>query len=146
MKKILLAALLMSGLSLCGTAQEKEKIKDKDVPVAVQTTFNAEYPEAKDIEWKLKDGHYKVVFEVNGTNQIASFDSIGKLLSKGIEIKEAELPAAVTSAVRSGYAGRTIDVVYKIEKDGSLNYLVKLNGDPVTKILYSADGQVIKEK
>lgn len=139
-----MALLLITGLTLSVTAQEK--VRDKDVPAAVQTSFKNEYPEASDADWKMKDGHYKAHFKVNGTRQIATFDVSGKMLSKGIEIRENELPDAVTSAVKSAYAGRTIDDVYKVEKDGNINYLVKLNGQPETKILYSADGQVIKDK
>jgi thioredoxin-related protein len=146
MKKKLLALLLLTGLTLSVTAQEKEKIDQKDVPMAVLATFKNEYPEAKDMKWKMKEEKYKVEFEVNGTDHIASFDATGKMLSKGIEIKEAELPAAVTTAIQSGYAGRTIDDAYKVEKDSIIHYLVKLNGNPETKILYSADGQVIKDK
>jgi hypothetical protein len=146
MKKILLALLLITGFTTSISAQEKERIKDKDVPAAVQTSFKNEYPEARDAEWKMKENVYKVHFEVNRTNHMASYDASGKLLSKGIEIQETELPAAVASALKSAYAGRTIDDVYRVEKDGSTNYLVKLDGRPETKILYSADGQIIKEK
>jgi hypothetical protein len=144
MKKIFFASLLIIGLVLSVSAQEK--VKEKDVPTTVQASFKTGYPEAKDVDWKMKDGNYKAKFKVNGTNHIASFDATGKMLSKGIEIKESELPAAVTHAVRLAYANRTIDNVYSMEKDGSTNYLVKLKGSPETKVLYSADGQVVKEK
>lgn len=97
-----MALLLITGLTLSAIAQEK--VRDKDVPAAVQTSFKNEYPEASDADWKMKDGHYKAHFKVNGTRQIATFDVSGKMLSKGIEIRENELPDAVTSAVKSAYA------------------------------------------
>jgi hypothetical protein len=144
MKKKLLTLLLISGFALSVSAQEK--VREKDVPAAIQTSFKNDYPNAGDADWKIKDGHYKAEFRVNGTRQIASYDASGKMLSKGIEIKENELPAPVKSAVQSDYAARSIDDVYKVDKDGTICYLVKLNGSPETKIFYSADGKIIKDK
>lgn len=144
MKKKLFAYLLIAGFALSVSAQEK--IKEKDVPTTVQASFKAGYPEAKDVEWKKKDGTYKAKFKVNDVDNFTSFDAAGKMLSKGMEIKESELPAAVISAVKLAYPNRAIDDVYSVEKDGSTNYLVKLKGNPETKNLYSADGQVVREK
>lgn len=146
MKKKLLACCLALGTVLSINAQEKMKIDEKDVPVSVQTTFKGQYPEASDAGWKMKDGKYKVHFKVSGTKQIAAFDQSGTLLSKGVEVKEADLPTAIGTSTKSLYANREIDEIYKIDKDGTTNYLVKLKGDPKTKILYSADGQVVKDK
>lgn len=146
MKKTFLAILLTAGLALELSAQEKQVVKDKDLPAAIQTSFRTEFPDARDAEWILKDGHYKVEFEVNDVDNIASFDASGTLISKGIEIRQNELPTAVTSALQSGHAGKGIDDVYKMEKDGNIHYLVKFSGNPKTKVVYSADGQEIKEK
>ena len=146
MKKKLLAFCLAAGIVLSINAQEKTKISDKDLPATIQTNFKSQYPDASGADWKLKDGKYKVHFNVNGTKQMAAYDQAGTMLSKGVEIKQSELPANITSSTKSLYANRDIDEVYKVDKNGATQYLVKLKGDPETKILYSADGQVIKEK
>ena len=146
MKNVLFTMLLLAGFTIALQAQQKVRVKDKDLPSAIQSNFKTEFPDARDAEWIQKDGHYKVEFEVNDVDNIAAFDADGKLISKGIEIKQADIPAAITSAVQAGYAGKAIDEVYKVEKDGKAHYLVELKGDPDTKILYSADGQLIKEK
>ncbi len=146
MKKTFLAALLVTALSLGLSAQDGQKVKDADLPAAIKTSFQSEFPNAGDVEWILKDGHYKVEFEINDVDNIAAFDASGKLIKKGVEIKENELPAAVTSALQSAHAGKGIDDVYKMEKDGTSYYLVKFNGNPKTKVMYSEDGQEIKEK
>lgn len=144
MKKLIFAILLVTGLTQIAAAQEQ--VKESDVPAEVKTGFKNAFPDAKDVEWKMKDGKYKVKFEMNGTDNIAAFDAAGKMLSKGVKIKESELPAAVAAAVKSGYADRTIDDVYKVDKNGTIHYMVKLNGSPETKVAYTADGQVVKEK
>jgi hypothetical protein len=146
MKKKLLAFCLAVGTVLSINAQEKKKISESEVPAAIQTTFKGQYPNAADAEWKLKEGKYKVHFEVDGTKQMAAFDQSGTLLSKGVQVKEADLPTAIGTSTKSMYANREIDEIYKIDKNGTTNYLVKLKGDPDTKVLYSADGQVIKDK
>lgn len=144
MKKIILAGLFTSGLMLGSYAQDR--LKEKDVPSAIQTSFKTEFANAKDVEWKMKDGKYKVEFELNGLDHFAKYGTDGKLMARGMKIRTSELPAAVTTAVKSSYADKSIDEVYRVDKDGGAFYLVKLSGEPETKVLYSADGQVAKEK
>ncbi len=124
----------------------QDNLKDKDLPPAILSSFKTEFPNAKDIEWKMKDGKYKVEFEVNGLDHFAKYGTDGKLMAKGMKIRTSELPNAVATSVKNTYADRTIDDVYRVDKDGSAFYLVKLDGDPETKVLYSADGQVAKDK
>jgi hypothetical protein len=143
MKKILLATLLTTGLVMGAFAQE---LKESDVPAAVKTSFKTAFPNAKDVDWKMKEGKYKVDFDIDGTDHIAAFGADGKIISKGMKIRVSELPSAVTSAVKSSYAGKDIENVYRVDKNGTVCYLVKLEGNPDTKVLYSADGQVVKEK
>ena len=142
-----MTAVLVTALVFGASAQNnmQDKLKDKDVPTAVQTSFKTAFPNAKDAEWKMKEGMYKVMFEVDDVDQMAAFDASGKMLSKGTKIQESELPAAVSSAIKGAYANKNIDEVYRVEKDGGINYLVKLNGMD-KKIMYSADGMVVKEK
>ncbi|OQP54384.1 PepSY-like domain-containing protein [Niastella populi] len=144
MKKMIFVCLLTAGCMLGSYAQDN--LKEKDLPPAIQTSFKTEFPNAKDIEWKMKDGKYKVEFEVNGLDHFAKYGTDGKLMAKGMKIRTSELPNAVATAVKTTYADRTIDDVYRVDKDGSAYYLVKLDGNPETKVLYSADGQVAKDK
>ena len=143
MKKTLLAILLSAGVMMGAAAQDK---KGSDVPAAVKTNFKTAFPNAKDVDWKKKEGSYKAKFEINGTDYIAYYGADGKIISKGLKIRRSELPTAIADAVKNGYAGRTIDNVYRMDKNGTAYYLVKLEGDPDTKVLYTADGQVAKEK
>ena len=144
MKKIIFVGLFTTGLMLGAYAQDN--IKDKDVPPAVATSFKTEFPNAKDVEWKMKEGKYKVEFEVNGLDHFAKYGADGKLMARGMKIRTSELPGAVSTAVKNAYADRSIDDVYRVDKDGSVFYLVKLDGTPEKKLMYSADGQLAKEK
>lgn len=148
MKKVLFAIALSTCLVLSASAQDKsqEKLKETDLPTAVKTSFKTTFPNAKDVDWKMKEGKYKVDFELNGLDHLASFDADGKLIARGMKIRQSELPSAVSTAVKSTYADREIDNVYRVDKNGTAYYLVKLDGNPETKVLYTTDGQVVKEK
>lgn len=141
MKKIFLVGLLATGFLMGAFAQD---LKEKDVPGTIQSNFKAAFPNAKDVEWKLKEGKYKVEFELNGLEHFAKYGTDGKLLARGMKIRTSELPNAVTTAIKESYAARMIDDAYRVDKDGAAFYLVKLKGDPETKVLYTADGQVAK--
>jgi len=145
MKKQLCTIFLAAGLALGVYAQDETTVQDRDLPAGIQTSFKSQFADANGAEWKMKDGKYKVNFKRNGVKNMASFDETGNLLSKGVEIKENELPAAITTAVSTGYADRKIDEIYRVETNGTTSYMVKLKGDPKTKLMYSEDGQIIKD-
>lgn len=142
MKKIFFAVLLMAGFTFGASAQLK--LDEKDVPSQVLSSFKTNFPNAKDIEWKKKDNKFKVEFEIGNDDHIAAFDGAGKLLMKGVQIRFADMPAAVATAAKS--VNRKLDDVYKIEKDGVTLYKVEFEGKPEKTVIYSADGQEVKEK
>jgi hypothetical protein len=145
MKKLLLITLL-GFFAAFGVNAQGEDIKDKDVPQAVRTAFDNQFNNTTLVDWKMKDGKYKASFTMNLKKHIAEFNSSGELLSKGEKIKREELPTAVADAVKTSYASTKIDEVFRIEKGGQTQYMVKLEGDPKKKVIYDAQGQVVKEK
>jgi hypothetical protein len=144
MKKQLFTFFLVAGMAMGVYAQQS--VQEKDLPAGIQTSFKKEFADANGAEWKMKDGSYKVHFKRNGVKNMASFDETGKLTSKGVQIKENELPAAISTAISSTHSGRKMDEIYRVEKDGKTSYLVKLTGDPETKLMYTEDGQLVKDK
>jgi hypothetical protein len=59
-------------------------------------SFNQLFPGATNIEWsKEKDGHFEVIFRVNGIEQIAWFEKSGKWLKTETNFKIDMLNAAV---------------------------------------------------
>lgn len=100
MKRILLALLTLSILcSSCekvlgddnslfgddrggGGSGRGTKISASAVPVAVRNAFNAQFPGATNIEWKLLDsGNYKVQFVNSNTRWEAIYNPAGTQLS-----------------------------------------------------------------
>ncbi|KYP14133.1 PepSY-like domain-containing protein [Flavihumibacter sp. CACIAM 22H1] len=145
MKKQLVIFFLVAAMALGVQAQENS-LNERDLPVDIQTSFKTHFSDASDASWKKKAGNYKVSFKRNGVKNIASFNEGGTLTSRGIEIKENELPAPIRTAVSTSYKDRKIEEIYKMEKEGTTSFLVKLKGDPATKLMYSQEGQLIKDK
>ena len=147
MRKMILAFLFIAGITLGVKAQDvKTKVDKKDVPQEVMAAFTTTFANATDVEWMKKDADYKVSFEIGDVDQHAMFSSAGKLLSKGKEIKEADLPEAIKSALKKDHPDHRIDDVWSVEKDGTMSYKISLDGNPDKKVMYSADGQAIEHK
>jgi hypothetical protein len=147
MRKTILAFLLIAGITLGVEAQDdKTKVSTKDVPQAVTAAFTSTFASATDVEWMKKDADYKVSFEIGDVDQHAMFSADGKLISKGKEIKETELPEAVKAALKKDHPDHRIDDVWSVEKDGTTSYKISLDGSPDKKVKYSADGQALEHK
>ncbi|HRH61175.1 MAG TPA: hypothetical protein PL045_11425 [Chitinophagaceae bacterium] len=88
MKRIILAACMLSAIMLCAqpytaqaafvTQSQVEKgIPASQVPAAVKTTFRSMFPGARNVEWERQTEHgslfYKAKFTLNGVRQTASF-------------------------------------------------------------------------
>jgi uncharacterized membrane protein YkoI len=148
MKKLLFIAILGIFGAYAAQAQDdnKMKVKDKDVPQAVKSAFESQFANASDVEWKVKNGKYKAKFDMNGVEQFAELNNSGEVVSKGTKIPNEELPTLVSDAVKSNYASNKVDEVYRVEKGGQTHYMVKLDGNPEKKLVYDAQGKLVKEK
>lgn len=135
----------MTGITLGVSAQEKVKVKTQDVPANVQTALKNAYPDAKDVDWKMKDGMYKASFEIKGTEHFAGITHSGEVKIKGAEIPADQLPSVIATSIKSSYANWKIDDVFKVEEGGATSYLIELDGSPDKHVHYSEDGKLVKE-
>ncbi|MBL7699118.1 MAG: PepSY-like domain-containing protein [Chitinophagaceae bacterium] len=126
--------------------QEPSKIKDKDVPEVVRNAFDNQFDNTAMAQWKMKEGNYKVSFRQGLKKHMAEFSSSGELISKGEKVEKNDLPTPVGDAVKANYSNSNIDEVYRIEKNGETQYLVKLEGNPKKKVVYDVQGKVLTEK
>jgi hypothetical protein len=140
MKKLVLTLALGFGMSTAVFAQD-------NVPQHVKNSFNNTYAQANDVEWKAKDDSYHAKFEMNGNKHWIMYNEDGSIEKQGREISTAELPQGVTRAINQQYANRTIEKAKTVEKDGKTMYMAKLEGDDEDlKVVFNADGSVVKEK
>ncbi len=122
-------------------------------PGSVQAAFNAQYPNASRIEYDFtRSGYVVVEFWDNGQEKEAwyTFDGTWKFTETelGLILESSGLPTIVIASFNeSGYAGRRIDDIDRIEKaNGELYYLIEIDNEPSDIVLhYSEDGTFIAE-
>lgn len=149
MKKIVffLPAML---LLLCFQCEDDD-IALSDLPDFVQSYIQQNHPgaEIEEVEADtLCTGEAVLEVEIEISEDVESelvFSAEGTLLFTAIEIHTSELPAAVTSAINSQFAGHTIKEAERLDlSDGRVQYEVELkNSSQTIEALFSADGELI---
>lgn len=130
-------------------AANAQKLPPTQVPAPVQAAFTKAFPNAMDVEWKMRGTQYKVEFETGlfFTDHEAWYDASGKLLRHEEEISPGDLPAAVTSAIATEFPGYRIDDTERITIDGVVSYVVelKMKGYQEWKVAYDASGKQLQK-
>ena len=146
MKKLILITVLGCFSAFGVIAQDNDKLNDRDVPSTVRDAFDKEYDNAMMVNWKKEDGKYMASFTKDLKKHFAKYSSSGELLAKGEKIEKDDLPAPIADALKTNYSGKEIDEAYRMEKGGKTLYKVSLEGTPKKKIIYDAEGKLVKEK
>ena len=80
-------------------------------------SFNILFPEATNIEWsKERDGHFEVIFRVNGIEQIAWFEKSGKWIKTETNCKIDMLKASIRAKLEK--FGQIMSSIF-IQKKGN---------------------------
>ena len=144
MKSLLSLAFFVFSFATIGCSQ---KITEKDLPAAVKTAFTNKFPGATDIKWgKESAKEYEAEFKLNNSNVSANFKTDGTWTETETTIPSFELPAAVTDAVKTKYAGAAYGITEKIEKPGAkILYEVNITVNGKKKVLeLNSDGVIVK--
>ena len=148
MKHLFLALMLVVAATLQVHAQDdvkKDKTDSKDVPEAVRSAFDAKFDNAMMVDWKMKDGKYKASFTQGLKKRMAEFSTSGELISESEKIGKDELPTPVSDALKTNYSNSNIDEIYRVQKGSDTHFMVKMD-NPKKKVIYDAQGKLIKEK
>lgn len=138
MKTIMMLAMAF----FIGGAAMAQKVTAAAVPAAVKTAFAKQYPVAV-AKWEKENGSYEVNFKTAGKTRSALYATDGKLIESEMDMKVADLPAAVLAYVKEHYKGKTIKEAAIITKaDGTVNYEAEVAG---MDVIFSANGKFIKE-
>lgn len=133
MKKVffLLAFTLVSGFTA---------FAQKNPPSAVITAFKQKFSNVREVKWgREKNGEWEAEFEQNGVDMSANFNDAGKWLETETEIKIADLPAAVKSAL----GDKKVKEAAKIQRaDGSTVYEAEVKHKD---LLFDDSGKLLSE-
>lgn len=140
-------ALIAFFAASCSSDDDKNSI---DVPNAVLTAFNNEYPTVVSPTWEFEDPYYVAEFKYNGNETEVWYNTAGTMLLTVEELQSSQLPQAIKANIASSkYSAWTYDGVDLIQRDGfSSIYRVELD-DPKSEgevtLYYTASGVLIKE-
>lgn len=128
---LLLTFCLGAGFSACA---------QKTPPAAVVAAFQQKFPNVKDLDWgKEKNGDWEAEFEQSEVDMSANFSAAGQWLETETEIKVAELPAPVQTALK----GKKVKEAAKILRaDGSTVYEAEVKHED---FIYDANGKLLSQ-
>jgi hypothetical protein len=137
-----------------------------EVPPATKTHFETAYPNATNVTWTRYDepvstiewdwtawpvldtNDYVVNYDWNGMDYYTWYDENGNWIgSTGTVTDIANLPTAVSNAVKKQFSGYTVTSVDKENDKNREAYEIKMErGDDKMKALITSDGTVLKKK
>lgn len=179
-KDWMLAATVAAVLASCGeassntdnpdsttTTNETKTTRKVVVPGALRTSFEAKYPQAKDVTWDFPEpvvvapiewewtewptidtNDYMAKFKVNDIDYWAWYDTNGDWIGTVEEIDDnSSLPPAVNNTVKTQFPGYTVKSIDKENDKNRTAYEIQMeNGEDKMKALIAENGQILKKK
>lgn len=117
-------------------------------PKSVTDNFSSKFSGATKVKWDQEEANeWEAEFKMSGSEMSASFDNSGTWLETEKEIKEKDLPAAVTKTISEKYAGYDVDEVAEIQKPGFSGYEIGLEkGEEMLEIQVNPNGTIAQVK
>ncbi len=126
MRSYMVIFALAAGLGLAN-AQE---LKDEQVPPAVKDAFEKEFPDEGKAKWEKEGANYKAEFRADMKENTAVFSENGRIVEKGIEIDEDELPKAASDYITRNLGGKEAkELMKKTDAEGKLTYKAEVRDE-----------------
>ncbi len=132
-------------ISLCMLLGMYAYAQDFEVPTEVLTAFESKYPEAEDLEWKLRNDTYQAEFlDINQC--IAVFSADGTWMKTISLVTEDDLPETAYAYIDETYEISNVIQVQMIEDNKyTISYKVMvLEGGAKVSLKFNEDGEIIK--
>lgn len=125
-----------------GSSLMAQDLPASRVPSAVTDAFAQEFTNPTDVDWEKEKKNFEVEFELEGVDHKALFSPEGKLLMTKRDLRERDLPTAISHKIAADYSRYTIDDVDQVTAEGKTYYQVELDGTfRDRKVVYTEDGQ-----
>ena len=115
----------------------------QDVPAAVKKSFEKNFPGIAVKKWDKENDKYEANFIENGKTMSATFTADGALKETETDINIEDLPATVTSYIKSNYKNATIKEAAVIVRGDSKMYEAEVKGKD---LLFDEQGKFLKEE
>ncbi len=140
MKKIILSALLLTGVTGIATAQD---LKTSAVPAAVKSALSKKYPQAGKVGWEKEKGNFEANWGgKSGEDMSVQFTPDGKFIEQVAAISPGKLPAGVLTYIKQHYNGTKINEAGKItDAKGATMYEAEVKGKD---LIFDEKGSFLK--
>ena len=134
-----------------GLHGQEQKVSSRDVPEAVRTAFAKAYPAAKVGNWDKEIFEGKVVYEAEGVTdgkiiRNVMYSPDGNVVQVEETVPIADLSASIIGAVSKQYPKAEIQSAEKKTHGETVEYVLKLKGATVKKVVVDTDGRIIRTK
>ncbi|MEH0154071.1 PepSY-like domain-containing protein [Limibacter armeniacum] len=138
------ALFVVLGLLFCLSTSYGQ---DREVPVAVSSTFQQMFPKVSHLQWEMEDNNWEAEFKVKGSEYSANFDTNGKWLETEVAIAISDLPQPVSGTLKDRFPACKTKEVEKVSTPKGTSFEVVLTcKDGQSEILLDSTGTVLLEE
>lgn len=135
--KLIVLAFLPIAFGSCASTIDRQEI-----PSVVINAVMTKYPDAKDLEWEVKNGIYEVEFDLGKDDYEVWVNAQGTILKVEQEITNTQIPAALLTKVKSDFKDFKLDDAKCIEIGKEVYYEIELDGNFGDQtVVYSDTGE-----
>jgi len=139
MKKIFLAALLVSGLTSAFATTGKDD--SKSINKVATTSFNSTFNQARNVSWTESTRFSIATFIMNNKIMYAYYDLQGKYIGTIHNLSTTELPESLSASLKKQYAKYWVSELFELTSDQDSAYYVRVEDANGSRVLRSTDGQ-----
>ena len=139
MKKIILAALLVSGLTSAFATTGNDN--GKNINKTATSSFNSNFNHARNVSWTESSRFTIATFTMNNKIMYAYYDLQGKYIGTIHNIATTELPESLSASLKKQYAKYWVSELFELNSDQDSSYFVRVEDSNGSRVLRSTDGQ-----
>ncbi|HEY4060430.1 MAG TPA: PepSY-like domain-containing protein [Puia sp.] len=137
------ALIIASVLTLVVFGSRAQTLKPSDVPPAVRAGFGKKYPDATRVTWEKEKGNFEANWGgKSGEDNSVQYSPSAKFLEYARAIPAGDLPAAVSSYVKTHYKGQAIREAARVtDAAGRVTYAAEIKGK---ELIFDDKGSFLK--
>jgi len=137
MKTILLSAVLALGMVHGASATARHPKKPLEVPEYIRTTFDGDYPQAKNVIWKATPEFNEARAMIDGKQTSVFYDNTGELMGTTTEAAVTDLPKAGLEQIEKKYPVSAIGEIVRYDDNAdNENDVYAMDMDRQTEVNY----------
>lgn len=127
---------------------DAQDLMKREVPEAIVSQFEKEFPKATDVDWEKETNYYKVDFELKrNMDWEVWYNEDGSVVKKEEEWRKSKLPTAVKETISADFPDYRIGDVTRITEGEEVKFEVELDSrDADLSVWIDSRGQVLDSR